>query len=61
MEDYYSEQFLEERPLNVERFHEDLDWWKMIYAEEYEIFEEYVPPECRLILDIVCGLGLFLQ
>lgn len=61
LEDYYSKQFLEERPLYVERFHEDLDWWKMVYVEKYEMFEEYLPLECRRILDIGCGLGLFLQ
>lgn len=58
---YYYEQFLRERPLYVDRFHEDLDWWKMVYAEKYEMLEEYLPSKCRRILDIGCGLGLFLQ
>lgn len=61
MDDYYSKHFIEDRPLYVERFQEDLDWWKMVYVEKYEIFEEYLSLECRRILDIGCGLGLFLE
>jgi len=61
MEKYYSKQFLQERPSYVERFHEDLDWWKMVYVEKYEMLEEYLPLKCRRILDIGCGLGLFLK
>lgn len=60
-EKYYSEQFLQERPSYVDRYEEDLDWWKMVYAEKYDMFEEYLPAGCRRILDIGCGLGLFPQ
>jgi len=61
MNKYYSKQFIPERPLYIERFHEDLDWWKMVYKEKYKLFEKYLPPNCRRILDIGCGLGLFLK
>ncbi len=60
-ETYYSEQFLPERPLYIDRYQEDMDWWQLVYSEKYEMLEDYLPPERRRILDIGCGLGLFLQ
>ncbi len=61
MSGYYSEQFLKKRPLYIDRIREDLEWWRMVYAEQYDMFESNLTPERRCILDIGCGLGFFLQ
>jgi len=61
MAQYYSEEFLAKRPLYVDVIREDLEWWRMVYAEQYALFEKYLPAKRRRILDVGCGLGFFLQ
>ncbi|OFZ97469.1 MAG: methyltransferase type 12 [Betaproteobacteria bacterium RIFCSPLOWO2_02_FULL_62_17] len=55
-EDYYTR----EKPLYIERYREDLDWWNMVYARRYEILERHLPAERRRMLDIGSGPGFFL-
>jgi len=61
MNNYYAEQFLEKRPFYIDRINEDIEWWRMVYTEQYELFEMYLPVQRRSILDVGCGLGHFLE
>jgi len=54
--DYYKE----EKPLYLDRYQEDLDWWNMVYTRRYEIFEEHLPASQRKMFDIGSGPGFFL-
>lgn len=55
-EEYYSL----EKPLYIERYQEDLDWWNLVYEERYLMLEQLLQPERRRILDIGSGPGFFL-
>jgi len=54
--DYYNR----EKPLYIQRYQEDIDWWNMVYTRCYEILERHLPEWQRLMLDIGSGPGLFL-
>lgn len=54
--DYYSQ----EKPLYIERYREDLEWWNMVYTQRYEILEQHLPAGHRRLLDIGSGPGFFL-
>jgi 2-polyprenyl-3-methyl-5-hydroxy-6-metoxy-1,4-benzoquinol methylase len=58
---YYAHEFLAERPLYIERYEDDMNWWKMVCEEKYEILESILPASRRKLLDVGCGLGLFIQ
>lgn len=55
-DDYYTQ----EKPLYLERYLEDLEWWNTVYARRYEILENYLQLSQRKILDIGSGPGYFL-
>ncbi|MCF8076618.1 MAG: class I SAM-dependent methyltransferase [Desulfotignum sp.] len=57
---YKHEYYTREKPLYLERYREDLDWWNMVYDERYEILEKHLSPTRRRILDIGSGPGFFL-
>lgn len=54
--DYYTQ----EKPLYIERYREDLDWWNVVYSRRYEILEQHLPGSRRRLLDIGSGPGFFL-
>ena len=54
--DYYEE----EKPLYLERYLEDIDWWNDTYSHRYKIFERNLSKNSRSILDIGSGPGYFL-
>jgi SAM-dependent methyltransferase len=54
--DYYSQ----EKPLYLERYREDLEWWNMVYDERYQILEQFLPKNQRRLLEIGSGPGFFL-
>jgi len=54
--DYYTQ----EKPLYIERYREDIDWWNMIYTRRYEILEQHLSTGQRRMLDIGSGPGFFL-
>lgn len=56
-EDYYAV----EKPLYIERYQEDLDWWNLVYDERYDLLESLLPAERRGLLDVGSGPGFFLQ
>lgn len=58
---YRHEYYTQEKPLYIERFKEDLEWWNLAYADRYDTFEDQLLPEQRRILDIGSGTGYFLK
>lgn len=57
---YRDEYYSKEKPLYLKQYREDLDWWNLVYSDRYDIFEEYLQPDRRRILDVGSGPGLFL-
>jgi SAM-dependent methyltransferase len=57
---YQNEYYSDEKPLYLERYKEDLDWWNIVYSRRYEILEKYLAPNQRSLLDIGSGPGYFL-
>jgi SAM-dependent methyltransferase len=57
---YSHEYYTREKPLYLELYREDLEWWNTVYTHHYEILEQHLPPQQRRILDIGSGPGYFL-
>lgn len=57
---YRDEYYSVEKPRYLERQQEDLDWWRLVYADRYDTFEALLPVSRRRILDVGCGPGFFL-
>ena len=60
-EAYKHEYYSAEKPLYIQRYLEDIEWWNMVYAERYETLEAHLPEQRRRLLDVGSGPGLFLQ
>ena len=58
---YRHEYYTEEKPLYIEHFQQDLDWWNIAYGDRYDTFEAELPGERRRLLDIGSGPGYFLK
>lgn len=62
LEEVYGEEYYtKEKPLFIIRQQEDLDWWRLVFDDRYDFFEQQLPVARRQILDIGCGPGFFLQ
>jgi len=57
---YRHEYYTQEKPLYLERYKQDLEWWNTVYTHRYEILEQHLPATQRKILDIGSGPGFFL-
>jgi SAM-dependent methyltransferase len=57
---YRHNYYTQEKPLYLERHRADLDWWNMVYAERFEIMEQYLDASRRRLLDVGSGPGFFL-
>lgn len=57
---YQHDYYTQEKPLYIERYKEDLDWWNQVYTRRYEILEQHLPAKQRRLLDIGSGPGFFL-
>lgn len=57
---YRHEYYTQEKPLYLERYRQDLEWWNTVYTRRYEILEQNLPAGRRSILDIGSGPGFFL-
>lgn len=58
---YKDEYFNEEKKDYLTNATKDLDWLNTIYADKYEIFNQYTEVKNPKILDIGCGNGYFLK
>jgi SAM-dependent methyltransferase len=59
-ETYSHEYYSSEKPLYIERYLEDKDWWNAVYAARYDMLERHLDASRRKILDVGSGPGLFL-
>jgi len=57
---YQHDYYKQEKPLYLERYKEDFEWWNMVYAQRYDTLEQYLPIKQRRLLDIGSGPGFFL-
>lgn len=57
---YSHEYYTQDKPLYLERYREDLEWWNTVYTRRYEILEQHLSSQQRCILDIGSGPGYFL-
>lgn len=57
---YKHEYYTREKPLYIERYLEDQEWWNLVYAERYDILECHLGAGRRRLLDVGSGPGLFL-
>jgi SAM-dependent methyltransferase len=57
---YRDEYYAKEKPLYIDRYKEDLEWWNLVYSERYEAFEKNLSEDRRRILDVGSGPGYFL-
>lgn len=58
---YRHEYYSVEKPLYIQRYEEDREWWMMTYARRLDLIGKFLPPERRRILEVGSGPGLFLQ
>jgi SAM-dependent methyltransferase len=57
---YRHEYYTQEKPLYIDRYREDLEWWNTVYTHRYDVFEQHLKSSQRKILDIGSGPGFFL-
>ncbi|CAH0354126.1 bifunctional 2-polyprenyl-6-hydroxyphenol methylase/3-demethylubiquinol 3-O-methyltransferase UbiG [Aquabacterium sp. CECT 9606] len=57
---YRHEYYTQEKPLYLERYRQDLEWWNTVYTRRYELLEQNLSDGARSILDIGSGPGFFL-
>lgn len=57
---YQHDYYTQEKPLYIERYKEDLDWWNSVYTQRYEVLEQHLPANQRRLLDIGSGPGFFM-
>ena len=57
---YAHEYYTQEKPLYIERYLEDKDWWDSVYGKRYATLENYLGERKGSILDVGSGPGLFL-
>lgn len=57
---YKDEYYSKEKPLYIEQYTEDLEWWNLVYSKRYDVFESQLSSDRRSILDIGSGPGYFL-
>jgi len=58
---YQHDYYVQDKPLYLEHYNQDIEWWNMTYTERYEMLEQHLQTGRRRLLDIGSGPGLFLQ
>lgn len=61
VEAYRHEYYSADKPLYIQRYLEDIEWWNMVYSERYDTLEAHLPAQRRRLLDVGSGPGLFLE
>ena len=62
MQKIYTEEYYSiEKPQFIERQLEDIEWWNIVFDDRYDLLEEHLPKNRRMIVDIGCGPGFFLK
>ncbi len=54
---YQHDYYQNEKPLYIERYIEDIEWWNIVYTNRYKIFEKYLNSDRRNLLEIGSGPG----
>jgi SAM-dependent methyltransferase len=57
---YSHEYYTQEKPLYIDRYIEDKEWWDAVYAERYDVLQTHLGGRAGSILDVGSGPGLFL-
>jgi SAM-dependent methyltransferase len=57
---YAHEYYTQEKPLYIERYIEDKEWWDVVYTERYKSLERLLGNRKGRLLDVGSGPGLFL-
>jgi len=57
---YQHDYYTQDKPLYLEQYNEDIDWWNMTYTKRYEVFEQYLSSNTKRMLDVGSGPGLFM-
>jgi SAM-dependent methyltransferase len=57
---YREQYYTSEKPMYIERYIEDLAWWRMVYRERLEMLEDVLDERRRRLLDVGSGPGYFL-
>jgi SAM-dependent methyltransferase len=57
---YRHDYYRTDKPLYIAQMQEDLDWWRLVYAERLDAFAALLPPARRRLLDVGSGPGYFL-
>ncbi len=58
---YRDEYYTTDKPLYLAEHEEDLEWWRLCFAERFELFERTLRAERRRALEIGSGPGTFLE
>ena len=57
---YCEDYFQKDKSSYIDEIQEDIEWWKLVFCDKYDSFEELLPTSRRSLLDIGCGYGHFL-
>jgi len=57
---YSDEYYSIEKPLYIQNYVEDQEWWDVTYQQRLDLFDSYLELKGRSLLDVGSGPGLFL-
>jgi len=57
---YSDEYYSIEKPLYIQNYVEDKEWWDVTYKQRFDLFDSYLDLKGRSLLDVGSGPGLFL-
>jgi SAM-dependent methyltransferase len=57
---YAEHYYTREKPRSIQRQGEDLPWWRLVFADRFDVFERFLPSLRRSVLDVGSGPGYFL-
>lgn len=57
---YSDEYYSIEKPLYIQNYIEDKEWWDVTYKQRFDLFDSHLNSKGRSLLDVGSGPGLFL-